>query len=75
MSESCQSSVKSYNKFLRQSALEKEDLTISLQSLQEQELALETILTFVQLMKHGKILASCRMEIKLHFGESERSLL
>ncbi len=75
MSESIRSSVKSYNKFLRESALQGNTMTMHLQSPQEQQLALETILTFVQAMSSGREKTKCLMKISLLFGDTERSLL
>ncbi len=75
MSEDCQSSVKSYNKFLKQSLLDSDILTMQLQSPREQELALQTILTFVAAMSSGKEKTKCLMKISLQFGDTERSRL
>ncbi len=63
----------SYNKYLRESALQGNKLTMQLLSQQEQELALETILTFVQHMNSGKEKTKCLMKIELQFGDTERS--
>ncbi len=65
-------SVLSYNKFLRESVQSEDLLTMELQSQQEQVLALETILTFVQRMNSGKENLKCLMKISLQFEDTGR---
>ncbi len=63
----------SYNSYLRQSAQANQCMSISTQSVLEQQLVLEAIQTFVQAMSSGKVKKRCLMTIRLQFEDSERN--
>ncbi len=68
----CHSSVKSYNKFLRQCVLEKQVMTISTLSVPELLSVLEAIQKFVKLMSTGRAKTEILpMTISLHLEDSK----